>query len=65
MAIAFVLVAGLWFTDNKIYVDTMNAQLADGYVWNGIKCREPNKDLPYISIKSPNGKEYVCNKLEK
>ena len=65
MALALIVVAGLWSMDNREYLNTMNAQLADGFSWNQIACREPNKELPYISIKSPNGKEYVCNKLEK
>jgi len=60
-----VAVLAFWSMDNREYLDTMNEQIAQGYVWKQIECREPNKELPFISIKTPIGNEYVCNKLMK
>ena len=65
MLIGLALITALWAQDNREYLDTMNAQLAEGFSWKQIECRAPNKDVPYIAIKTPIGNEYVCNKLEK
>ena len=62
LGVAFL---ALWSMDNIEYLDTMNKQLAQGFQWKQIECRPPNKDLPHISIKTPIGNEYVCNKLKK
>tara|TARA_B100001287_G_scaffold254142_1_gene237358 strand:- start:39 stop:239 length:201 start_codon:yes stop_codon:yes gene_type:complete len=50
--------------DNRDYLDTMNEQIKDGYVWKQIECRAPNESLPHIAIEAPNGKKFVCNKLK-
>ena len=60
-----VAVSALWSIDNKEFIDTANLQIADGYVWNIMECRAPDTSVPYIAIKSPTGKEFVCSKLEK
>lgn len=63
--LALALVAALWSYDNQEFIETANAQLAEGFSWKQIECRAPTPGLPSIKIKSPNGKEYVCYKLEK
>jgi|TARA_B100001057_G_C22806080_1_gene933489 hypothetical protein len=44
---------------------TVEAQLALGYKWKEIHCRQVTEDLPAITIDTPTGKKLVCNKLEK
>ena len=60
-----VLVLALWSWDNRDYLDTMNAQLAEGYKWKQIECRAPDESLLHIAIETPIGNKYVCNKLVK
>jgi len=60
----FVFLA-LFSWDNREYIDTMNAQLADGYSWKQIECRAPDESLPHIAIETPIGNKYVCHKLVK
>ena len=55
----------LWSWDNREYIDTMNAQLAEGYSWKQIECRAPDESLPHIAIETPIGNKYVCHKLVK
>ena len=64
MGFAFLVLA-LWSWDNKDYIDTMNAQLAQGYSWKQIECRAPDETLPHIAIETPIGNKYVCHKLMK
>ncbi len=35
--------------DNRDYLDTMNEQIKDGYVWKQIECRAPDESLPHIA----------------
>ena len=64
MGFAFLVLA-LWSWDNKDYIDTMTAQLAQGYSWKQIECRAPDESLPHIAIETPIGNKYVCHKLVK
>ena len=59
-----VLALGLWANENTEFLDTVQAQRADGYVWNTIECRAPDESVPYLAIETPLGNKYVCNKLE-
>ena len=59
------MVTALWSMDNKEYLDTMNEQLAKGYIWEQIECRAPTPGVPHIAIETPLGNKYVCNKLIK
>lgn len=64
--IPFVFVfAALFAVDNAEFIATKNQQLAEGYRWQQIDCRAPNKELPNIKITTPIGNEYVCWKLMK
>ena len=65
MVAGIITFLALWSWDNREYIDTMNAQLADGYSWKQIECREPDESLPHIAIETPIGNKYVCNKLMK
>ena len=65
MVLGVMTVLALWSWDNREYIDTMNAQLADGYSWKQIECRAPDESLPHIAIETPIGNKYVCNKLMK
>ena len=60
-----VVVLALWSLDNREYIDTMNEQLAQGYMWKQIECRAPDETLPHIAIETPIGNKYVCHKLMK
>ena len=60
-----VMVTALWSMDNKEYLDTMNEQLAKGYSWEQIECRAPTTRVQHITIETPLGNKYVCNKLIK
>ncbi len=62
--IIVVLMAGLFAWDNKEFLDTVAAQI-DTHDWQQIDCRQVNPELPAITIKTPTGKELVCNKLVK
>lgn len=59
------LVTALFAVDNAEFIETSNQQLAEGYTWHKIECREPNQNLPNIKITTPIGNEYVCWKLKK
>ena len=65
MVAGIITFLALWSWDNREYIDTMNAQLADGYSWKQIECRAPDESLPHIAIETPIGYKYVCNKLMK
>jgi len=65
MVAGIITFLALWSWDNREYIDTMNAQLADGYSWKQIECRAPDESLPHIAIETPIGNKYVCNKLMK
>ena len=65
MVAGMITFLALWSWDNREYIDTMNAQLADGYSWKQIECRAPDESLPHIAIETPIGNKYVCNKLMK
>ncbi len=65
MFLAIGLISALWFSSNAEFVSTMNEQVADGYSWQSIDCRETNPDLPSITIDTHMGKSLVCNKLVK
>ena len=65
MVAGIITFLALWSWDNREYIDTMNAQLADGYSWKQIECREATPGLPAITIDAPTGKKFVCNKLMK
>ena len=65
MVAGIITFLALWSWDNREYIDTMNAQLADGYSWKQIECRAPDESLPHIAIETPIGNKYVCNKLIK
>ena len=60
--VAFLM---LFTIDNKEFFDTVEKQRADGYKWQSIECREADKKLPSITIKTHTGKEIICNKLVK
>ena len=47
------------------YQRTVDAQLALGYKWKQIPCRQVTAGLPAITIDMPTGKKLVCNKLVK
>ena len=63
MALVLALTAALFAYDNKEFLETVEAQRADGFTWQQIECREVNPQLPAITITTPTGKELVCNKL--
>jgi hypothetical protein len=63
MALVLALTAALFAYDNKEFLETVEAQRADGFTWQQIKCREVDPTLPAITITTPTGKELVCNKL--
>ena len=65
MVAGIITFLALWSWDNREYIDTMNAQLAEGYKWTQIECRAPDESLPHIAIETPIGNKYVCNKLIK
>ena len=65
MVAGIITFLALWSWDNREYIDTMNAQLADGYSWKQIECRAPDESLPHIAIETPIGNKYVCHKLVK
>ena len=65
MAAGIITFLALWSWDNREYIDTMNAQLAEGYSWKQIECRAPDENLPHIAIETPIGNKYVCHKLMK
>ena len=44
---------------------TVDSQVAEGYNWTSIECREPNADSKHIAIETPTGNKYVCFKLVK
>ena len=62
--IVVTLIAGLFAWDNKEFFDTVAAQI-DTHDWQQIDCRQANPELPALTIKTPTGKELVCNKLVK
>ena len=64
MGIAILLIA-MFGIENKEFIDTASKQLNEGYSWKQIICREVTPGLPALTIDAPNGKKYVCNKLEK
>ena len=65
MVAGIITFLALWSWDNREYIDTMNAQLAEGYSWKQIECRAPDGSLPHIAIETPIGNKYVCHKLVK
>ena len=65
MALALVLISGLWFSANAEFVETANNQRDEGFRWQQVECRDRNPDLPAIVITTPTGREIVCHKLEK
>ena len=65
MVAGIITFLALWSWDNREYIDTMNAQLAEGYSWKQIECRAPDESLPHIAIDTPIGTKYVCHKLVK
>jgi len=65
MIFAIGLISALWFSTNAEYVKTVNEQVADGYTWQSIDCRQVNPELPAITIDTPIGNSLVCNKLVK
>tara|TARA_B100001287_G_scaffold256883_1_gene242086 strand:- start:53 stop:250 length:198 start_codon:yes stop_codon:yes gene_type:complete len=65
MVAGIITFLALWSWDNREYIDTMNAQLAEGYSWKQIECRAPDESLPHIAIETPIGNKYVCHKLMK
>ena len=65
MVLGIMTFLALWSWDNREYIDTMNAQLAEGYKWKQIECRAPDESLPHIAIETPIGNKYVCYKLMK
>ena len=65
MVAGIITFLALWSWDNREYIDTMNAQLAEGYSWKQIECRAPDESLPHIVIETPIGNKYVCHKLMK
>jgi|TARA_B100000282_G_scaffold260722_1_gene209278 hypothetical protein len=65
MVAGIITFLALWSWDNREYIDTMNAQLAEGYSWKQIECRAPDESLPHIAIETPIGNKYVCHKLVK
>jgi len=64
MGIAILLIA-MFGIENKEFIDTASKQLNEGYSWKQIVCREATPGIPALTIDAPNGKKYVCNKLEK
>ena len=65
MVAGIITFLALWSWDNREYIDTRNAQLAEGYSWKQIECRAPDESLPHIAIETPIGNKYVCHKLMK
>ena len=50
MVAGIITFLALWSWDNREYIDTMNAQLAEGYSWKQIECRAPDESLPHLSL---------------
>ena len=49
---------------NKTFWQTYDEQVRAGYVLKAVPCNtEADLSVPGIRIKSPNGKNYICNKL--
>ena len=65
MGLILVAVAMAFSIDNAEFLKTVEAQMADGYTWDGIKCREPLPNLPAMTMTLPDGRQVVCNKLTK
>jgi len=59
------LVVALFAYDNKEFLETVEKQKAQGYYWTQIDCREATKGLPAVTIDTPTGKSFVCNKMVK
>ena len=60
-----LIFAALWAWSNADFLKVKNEQVAQGYKWEQIGCRAPDKTLPHIKIETPIGNEYVCFKLKK
>lgn len=57
---AAIVTLMLWSIANVDFLKTRDEQRAQGYVWEKIECRKPNKDLPHFTWKGE-----VCHKLVK
>ena len=44
--VAGIITLALWSWDNREYIHTMNAQLAEGYKWKQIECRASDESPP-------------------
>ena len=64
MEIVIALLA-MFNVNHSEFIATASEQIKKGYSWKQIECREAIPGLPAITIDSPNGKKYVCNKLKK
>tara|TARA_R110000772_G_scaffold148811_3_gene259423 strand:- start:5577 stop:5771 length:195 start_codon:yes stop_codon:yes gene_type:complete len=60
-----VLVMALFSVENEKFINTMNQQMENGYKWEYVGKQPIEKNIPSISIKAPNGEEYVFFKLKK
>jgi len=65
MGLILVAVAMAFSVDNVEFLKTVESQIAEGYTWNGIECREPLPNLPAMPMTLPDGRQVVCSKLTK
>ena len=50
---------------NAAYIEAVNKQVSDGFRWVEIPCRSVKPDIPAITLNTPDGKQLVCNVLQK
>ena len=65
MAILALAIVMSVFSNNADFIQTTNQQLADGYTWAKIECRDTTGDVPALTMATANGAERVCYKLVK
>ena len=65
MAILAITIVMSFFSGNAEFIKTANEQLADGYTWTKIACRDTTGDVPALTMETVNGPERVCYKLIK
>lgn len=59
-----VLTTALWFSENTVFVKTVEQQTNEGYQWHYIGKNKPS-GVPAITIKPDNGNEYILFKMKK
>jgi len=47
--------------EHREFFDVAKEQMAQGYKWKEIPCRQVTPDIPAITIDTPTNKKLVCN----